>query len=58
MELHPIPIGGGSILGKSRNWTIREATATDVSNDDAVEVGDLLVEHKDNGVKHGFEKTE
>ena len=55
MELQPIPIGGGSIMAKSRNWTLREATAADVSNDDAKVVGDLIMEHKTNGTKDEWE---
>ena len=56
--MHPIPIGGGSTLGESLQWRLREADADDVTAGDAVEVGDLLVENKVTGIKHAFEVTE
>lgn len=37
------------------NWDIREATAADVADGNAVVVGNLLAKHKTNGTRHEFE---
>ena len=56
MEIHPIPIGGGSKLGESKHWRAREATAADVAAGDAVNEYDLLYENKATGeIRHAFE---
>lgn len=45
----------GSTASETPNWLIREATAADVTANEAVAVGNLIVEHKVNGTKHEFE---
>ncbi len=47
----------GGTLAETRNWTIREATATDVTAGKAQAVGDLIVIHNTGGTKHEFEKA-
>ncbi len=37
------------------NWVVREATAVDVANDEALAVGNLIVVHRDSGSKFEHE---
>ncbi|MCK5613403.1 hypothetical protein KAR91_66650 [Candidatus Pacearchaeota archaeon] len=46
----------GSTAAETPNWFIREANAADVTANEALAVGNLIVEHKTNGTKREFEQ--
>ena len=45
----------GGTAAETPNWFVREANATDVTDGNATAVGNLIVTHKVNGMKHEFE---
>ena len=47
----------GGTAAETPNWLIREATAADVTANEARAVGNLLIEHKTNGTKFEHEAS-